>query len=296
MNRQPAGSPVGGQFAPDSHAKKPVVIEPISLTEEEYEAEWQQFGTHFANEFHKWRDAGIMPDEAIRWRLQMFSAQEAVEWKNAGFPFEEASKWIKVNFLDEEKHALRTPDNAQQWRNLGFTYLEANDWYTNFSATADDAAKWRDAGFGTPYDADEWRRVGFTTAEADDAAKWSKTSVYPITAYHLHKSGCVPGEEWKVAGIPPDEAERWQKSRFSYALAVEWHNAGFSPEEASKWDAVGFCPYDTEYFLSYAGRDTPSDAKQWYGAGFTPEEAREWRENGHDFNSALWLRSEGKTP
>jgi len=173
----------------------------------------------------------------------------------------------KPNGQFDNEHATpqRRPDPfaqleiiwAYQWRRCGFAPEEAAQWHRNFSTKPDKAAKWRDAGFGDSHTANSWRKAGFAP---DEAAEWSKTVVDPRSAYNLHKSGFVPGEEWEAVGISPDEAERWN-NRFWYTIAVEWHEQGFTPEEADEWMKHGF---------------DPEDAVEWLAYDFGPEEAAEW--------------------
>jgi len=320
MNRQPAGSPVGGQFAPDSHAKKAVVIESDGLTDEEY-AKWKQFGISFETLAYEWHDAGFTLDEAIRWRKHNFDYLDAMSWSKEGLHSpEEVIEWLEAGLVDENGDEAGRPKDIQQWQNLGFTPEEAEKWYSHFFATASKAAEWRDAGFGDSLnayhlrnagfipeeaakwrdadfgdlrDAYHWRKAGFTP---DEAIKWRETGLDTTSAYNLHKSGFVPGEQWKAVGISPDESERWQKNRFSYDLAVSWHREGFTPEEAKEWGSHGFDPY-MEY-LPYVGPIPPSTwlAAEWRDAGFDPKEAYEWRKNDHDVNSAIRLKAEGQNP
>jgi len=166
QNREPAGSSKGGQFAPD--VKQAVAIELTSLTDEEYEAQWQQFGISFKTNAYEWRDAGFNLDEAIRWREQHFHCAGAMEWRRRGlFSPEEVLEWMVAGFVgyDREGCASRRLRDTQQWKDRGFKPKEAQQWYSHFFATADQAAEWRDAGF-TVEEAAEWRRTkhGVTSA------------------------------------------------------------------------------------------------------------------------------------
>jgi len=106
MNRQPAGSPIGGQFAPDAHSKKPVVIEHYFLTDEEYKTHWKTYGFD-RSEADQWSHKGFIARFASKWKENGFDPPQALQWINNGFDCECASEWANHGFYPEE---------ARQWQ------------------------------------------------------------------------------------------------------------------------------------------------------------------------------------
>jgi len=213
MNRQPAGSPIGGQFASDSHAKNPVVIESTGLTDEEYDIKWQKFRMLFETGAYKWRDAGFTPDEAAQWYVNLFTTvKEASKWRMAGFK----------------------PDEAKQWRDTGFGSLHtAHNWH-KVGLAPDEAAKWRknrvdpgsayrlhQSGFAP---GEEWGAVGIAPEEAE---RWSNRFWYALAV------------RWYEQGFAVDEAEEWADHGFGPEKAADWRDHGYGPDEAVEWIANG---------------------------------------------------------
>jgi len=77
---------------PDSHTKKPVMIQPTSFTDEEYKAEWQRFGIFSKTDAAEWRDAYFYPSEASEWIRNGFSLEESAEWRRTKHGVESATR------------------------------------------------------------------------------------------------------------------------------------------------------------------------------------------------------------
>jgi len=81
------------------HAKKPVMIKPTSLTDEEYDAEWQLFRKTFKQFRYEWESFGG------------FNYRNANMWHGAGFTPEEAVCGTTLDFLQDWHTILqRWPD------------------------------------------------------------------------------------------------------------------------------------------------------------------------------------------
>jgi len=174
-NRRPAGTPVGGQFAPSAHRRPSVELDAeaaIETIENSFDVpaaelpRWRQAGFSKA-EARRWRistepDIGrgrVGPQEAKRWFDRGFRAFPAAAWREAGFDPERARSWATAGF---EPH--RGERRASDWESAGFAPDVANRWMTA-GFGANEARRWRDAGQGYSTAA-SWADSGWQPDEA----------------------------------------------------------------------------------------------------------------------------------
>jgi hypothetical protein len=156
---------------------------------------------------------------------------------------------------------------------------------------------------------DAWRERGIP---ADEAAKWRAAGFRADPAYLLRSLGATPAISRQLLRVlrdqdavveaveqivirDPSVAPRSTED-VEHALdalvamtacgllpaeALAWMNAGWAPLEAAEWFGAGF---------------GPANAKAWHDAGFAPQEARLWRRDLFGSRQAAQWRMLGETP
>lgn len=190
MNRKPAGTPVGGQFAPSAHPRPGIELDAGGVDDEQA---WRDAGFD-TDDAEEWRDAGVDPEEAKQWQESGFNADEAKEWGTAGYDF----------------------DSAKEWRDRGFDADEAKQWWVGgYDAygrwrhmTAEDAAAERAIDISPELGKKRWEAgvppgVGWLDGYADAQAE--------------HPDPCPELEEAtdavmaSLSSIPAPEGKQWDR-------------------------------------------------------------------------------------
>jgi hypothetical protein len=172
---------------------------------------------------------------------------------------------VSYSIVSGEEANLEGPllsyTDYQKWVSAGFSDSEITVWFKAMSgpleaktADAQEAARWRKAGF-SPEAVYSWRELSGASAVTAEEAKELSAAGFSPSDVKLHADSLL----WARGGFTANEAGQCQIYHVPYSDVVLWKAQGFACEQAAAWIRAGI---------------NPKDAAKWNNEGIAPEQVR----------------------
>jgi len=100
--------------------------------------------------------------------------------------------------------------------------------------------------------------------------------------------------DYRLAEIPPQDAQPWLDMRIPAVAAGYWHAYRFTPQDYARWASVGIRAAPLAAYWRRARFD-PENAMEWIQQGIPPMMALEWARAGFDAGRTVAMLQRGIT-